>query len=97
MSRSYKKNPWGHFSDKVNGFREIENRKFRRSFVVDEDMTYRSQSQYKKMPGRDDELIRGWRYYHSLREFVDDFVADNGRKPTKAEIYKYWGRWLRRK
>ena len=96
MSRSYKRSPVSYILMPIRGLKELERRRYRRTFVIDEDNTESSPSSYRRARSLDDEDIRGWKSYYTKEEFIEDFERDNGRKPTKAEIFDKWERWSRK-
>lgn len=96
MSRSYKKSPVSYILMPINGLKKLERRRYRRTYVIDEDNTESSPSSYRRYRSIDDEDIHGWKSYRTKNEFIEDFERDNRRKPTKAEIFDEWERWSRK-
>lgn len=96
MSRSYKKHPVSYILTPINGLKQLERRRYRRTYVIDEDNTESSPSSYRRARRLDDEDIRGWKSYCSKEEFIKNFERENDRKPTKTEIFDLWERWSRK-
>lgn len=96
MSRSYKKSPICYVVTPLDGLKKLERRRYRRTRKIDEDNTESCPSSYRKSRSIDDEDLQGWKSRWTKQEFIEAFIANNEREPTKQEIFDQWERRVRK-
>jgi len=96
MSRSYKKSPVSYVVTPIDGLKKLERRRYRRTWSPDEDNTESAPASYRRARRLDKEDLNGWKSRWTKQDFIDGFVRENGRSPTKAETFDLWERWARK-